>query len=73
MSPQSQNILVAVVALALGAGCLAAAFTRGKLVAWSGMARRIERWGGWPAIVMVYGSLGIFLIGVGISLLTETR
>lgn len=65
----SQDTLVGCLAIGLGLAALAGGLSGGRLVQWSGVARSIQRRGGKLAIVVVYSAIGIFLIGVGISLL----
>lgn len=64
-----QDLFVGIVALCLGFACLTAAVSGGHFVRWSGLARGIENLGGKLAVIMFYAVLGIFLTGVGISLL----
>lgn len=66
----SPDTFVASVSLCLGIGSLAVATAGPRLIRWSSMAQQIEQIGGRTAIAVVYGSLGFFLIGVGISILS---
>jgi hypothetical protein len=66
---QPQDLFVGCVAIALGLGALAAAASGGKLVGWSPVAQGLQRLGGIWVVVLVYGAIGIFLIGVGLSLI----
>lgn len=65
----SPDTFVASIAIFLGVGSLAVAGAGPRLIRWSGMAQRIEQSGGRIAFVVIYGALGVFLIGVGISIL----
>lgn len=68
-SINSQDLFVGIVALILGGASLAAAVSGGRWVRWSGLAQGVQRLGGKKSVVLFYGVLGIFLIGVGLSLL----
>jgi hypothetical protein len=65
----SQDIFVGCLAIGLGCAALAAGFSGGRWLRWSRMAQGIEQLGGKTAVVVVYSAIGLFLIGVGISLL----
>ena len=65
----NQDTFVATIAILLGIGSLAAAISGGRLVKWSGTAQRLERLGGKITLIVFYAALGLFLLGVGISLL----
>ena len=65
----SQDTFVGILAIILGCAALAGAISGGRLLRWSRLAQAVQRSGGTAAVAAVYGALGIFLIGVGISLL----
>jgi hypothetical protein len=66
----SQDHFVGIVAIVVGLAALAVALSGGRLAAWSAIARGLERRGGKWTVIVVYTALALFLIGVGISLLT---
>lgn len=66
----SQDNFVGVVSIVVGLAALAVALSGGRLATWSAIARGVERFGGKWGVILFYGALGLFLIGVGISLLT---
>ena len=65
----SQDTFVGCLSILLGCLALAGALSGGRLLRWSRLAQLVERRGGAVAVAVIYGALGIFLIGVGISLL----
>lgn len=65
----SQDHLIGGLAVLLGLAALAVAASGGRLAAWSAIAKGLDRLGGKWAVIVVYTALGLFLIGVGISLL----
>lgn len=65
----SQDTFVGAVSIVVGIAALAVALSGGRLAGWSAIARGLDRMGGKWTVSIVYGAIGLFLIGVGISLL----
>lgn len=65
----SQDSFVGVLSIVVGVAALAVALSGGRLATWSAIARGLQSRGGKWAVILFYGALGLFLIGVGISLL----
>ena len=64
-----QDLFVGWIAILLGAVSLAVPFSGDALVRRSMLASQLRRRGGQKAVLVVYLLVGIFLIGVGLSLI----
>jgi hypothetical protein len=65
----NQDLFVGIVAIGLGLAAVYGAADQRRLLQVSKLAQSVQQLGGHWAVVGVYGAVGLFLIGVGISLI----